>query len=76
MTRRYSIVLEPDLEDGGYVVSVPALAGCRTQGQTVEECIARAREAIAVWIADAEDHGEVVPAETERPQVITIDVAA
>jgi predicted RNase H-like HicB family nuclease len=76
MLRHYSIVLEPEPEAGGFSVSVPALPGCHTQGETVEECIANAREAIAAWIADAEDHGEPIPEERVRPQIITVDVAA
>jgi len=74
--RRYTIVLTPDLENGGYVVDVPALPGCHTQGDTLEEAIANAREAIAVWIKSAEKHGEEVPEELAPPQVVTIDVAA
>ncbi|HLZ07843.1 MAG TPA: type II toxin-antitoxin system HicB family antitoxin [Chloroflexota bacterium] len=76
MNRQFSIVLEPELEDGGYSVAVPALPGCRTQGESVEECIERAREAIAAWIADAQANGDPIPSETIRPQVVTIDVAA
>ncbi|HEX5418070.1 MAG TPA: type II toxin-antitoxin system HicB family antitoxin [Chloroflexota bacterium] len=74
--REYSIILEPNPEEGIYTVTVPALPVCMTQGKTVEECIARAKEAIAAWIADAEAHGEPIPTETMRPQVITVDVAA
>ena len=74
--RQYTIILEPEPEEGGYNVSVPALPGCRTQGETVDECIERAKEAIATWIADAEAVGEPIPAEVVRPQAITIDVAA
>ena len=74
--RQYTLILEPEPEEGGYSVTVPALPGCRTQGETIEECIERAREAIAAWIADAEDSGEPIPVETVRPQAITIDVAA
>jgi len=66
--KKYTIILEPDLEEGGYTVTVPALPGCITQGETVEQCIERAREAIA--------NGEPVPEEVERPQMVTIDVAA
>ncbi len=33
----YTIVVEPD-QTGAFVVSVPALPGCFTQGRTVEEC--------------------------------------
>jgi antitoxin HicB len=74
--RRYTIILEPDLEEGGYTVTVPALPGCITQGETVEQCIERAREAIEGYIASLEADGLPIPEETERPQMITINVAA
>ncbi len=74
--RRYTILLTPDTEDGGYVVDVPALPGCHTQGDTLEEAIANAREVIAGWIEDAKKHGEGIPEEAAAPQAITIDVAA
>ena len=73
--RTYTIVLEPE-ETGGFMVSVPALPGCFTQGQTVEECRDRAIEAIAVHIAGLEADGEVVPEETGQPQLLTVTVAA
>ena len=74
--RTYSIILDPDEEEGGYTVRVPALPGCLTQGETVEQCIERAKEAIAVWVRSAQRHGEPIPEEHEHPQVITIRVAA
>jgi predicted RNase H-like HicB family nuclease len=74
--RRYTIVLTPDFDEGGYVVDVPVLPGCHTQGDSLEQAIANAREAIAVWIKSAEQHGEDIPEEQAPPQVITIDVAA
>jgi predicted RNase H-like HicB family nuclease len=73
---RYTIILEPDPDEGGYAVTVPALPGCITQGETVEQCIERAKEAIAGFIEGLRLAGESVPEETERPQAITIDVAA
>ena len=42
---RYTVLLEPE-EDGGCVVSVPALPGCISQGDTREEALANIREAI------------------------------
>ncbi len=33
---RYTIVLDPDVEEGGYTVTVPALPGVVTQGETVD----------------------------------------
>ena len=74
--RKYTIILEPDDYDGGYTVTVPALPGCITQGETVSQCIERAQEAITGYIKSLELAGEPVPSETERPQAITIDVAA
>lgn len=74
--RKYTIILEPDNDEGGYTVTVPALPGCITQGETIEECIQRAQEAIIGYIESLIAHGEPVPLEAERPQMITIDIAA
>ena len=43
--RTYTIIVEP-AEEGGYTVTVPALPGCVTQGETISQCIERAQEAI------------------------------
>ncbi len=74
--RRYTILLTQDPEDGGYTVRVPALPGCNTQGDTIEEAISNAREAIAVYLADLEASGEPIPEEAAPTQAIVIDVAA
>lgn len=76
MMRQYTIIMEPDTEEGGYTVTVPALPGCITQGDTVEQCIERAHEAIAGYIESLLADGLPIPEETERPQMITINVAA
>jgi predicted RNase H-like HicB family nuclease len=77
-TRHYSytIILDPDPDEGGYTVTVPALPGVVTQGDTLEEAIARAGEAIQCHIEGLLADGEPVPEERERPQAITIHVAA
>ncbi len=61
--RKYTIILEPDTEAGGYTVTVPALPGCITQGETIEQCIERAREAITGYIESLRVVGETVPEE-------------
>lgn len=43
---RLDILLTPDLYDGGYTVTVPALPGVVTDGRTIDEALANAREAI------------------------------
>lgn len=55
------VILIPDKESGGYVVEVPSLPGCHTQGDTIEEALANAQEAIKLWIEDALEHGEEIP---------------
>ena len=58
--RTYRILLTPE-EEGGFSVSVPALPGCFTEGETIEEAIAMAKEAIALYIESLEEDGEPVP---------------
>lgn len=73
---QYSIILHPDTEEGGYTVTVPALPGCVTQGETLEEAIAMAKDAIRLHIEGLIDVGESIPEEREHPQAIIINVAA
>ena len=48
---RYAVVLERE-PDGGYVVSVPALPGCVSQGDTRAAALANIREAIELYLED------------------------
>jgi antitoxin HicB len=73
---RYTIILHPDIEEGGYTVTVPALPGCVTQGETIEEAIAMAKDAIRLHIESLIADGEPVPEEHEPAQAIIINVAA
>lgn len=72
----YTIILEPDLEEGGYTVTVPALPGCVTQGETIEEAIMMAKDAIRLFIETLAENGEAVPEEHAHPQMLTITIAA
>lgn len=74
--REYTIILEPDLEEGGYTVIVPALPGCVTEGDTVEAAIANAQDAIAGYIESLKLAGEPIPEETVSPQIAKIRIAA
>ncbi len=58
--RTYRILLTPE-DEGGFSVSVPALPGCFTQGETIEEAIEMAKEAISVYIESLEQDGEPIP---------------
>jgi antitoxin HicB len=62
---RYTVVLERE-EDDGYVVSVPALPGCVSQGNTRTEALKNIREAIELYVEDCRDAGDPVPTEAGR----------
>lgn len=62
---RYTVLLERE-DDGGYVVSVPALPGCISQGDTRDEALANIREAIALYIEDCRAAGDPAPTETGK----------
>jgi len=52
-------VLIHDAEEGGYWAEVPAIPGCATQGETIEELLANLREAIegCLLVAELEPKG-------------------
>jgi antitoxin HicB len=59
---RYTVVLEQE-EDGGYVVSAPALPGCVSQGDNRAEALNNIREGIALYVQDCRDAGDPVRSE-------------
>ena len=56
----YKIQLRKE-EEGGYTVIVPALPGCITYGEDVDEALTMAKEAIELYIEELQDRGEPVP---------------
>ena len=72
MVARYTVLLYP--EEGGYSVVVPALPGCVTQGDTIDEVLAMAREAIEGHVAILRDLGREVPEEDVSLLVATLQV--
>lgn len=60
MHYNYKILLTKE-DEGGYMVTVPALAGCITQGDTIDEALIMAQEAIELYIEELKARGENVP---------------
>ena len=52
---KFQVVIEEDLEDGGYVVHCPALKGCWSQGDTIEEALGNIKEAIVGYLKTLND---------------------
>ena len=55
---KFIVVLEP-AEEGGFNVSVPALDGCFTQGESEEESLKNAKEAILCYLEGMEKVNEI-----------------
>jgi predicted RNase H-like HicB family nuclease len=61
-THRYTIILERET-DGGFHAFCPALKGCHSQGDTLDEALANIREAIEAYLESMETQGEPIPRE-------------
>lgn len=64
-TYTYTVHLDP-AEEGGYVVTVPALPGCITQGETYEEALAMAEDCIRGFLEALVKAGQTIPREVEQ----------
>jgi predicted RNase H-like HicB family nuclease len=69
-TMTYTVVLERN-EGGGYTVTVPALRGCVTQGDTIAQALDRAREAIECHLEALASLGKRIPTD---PKVLHLDL--
>ena len=66
---KFNIILE-SAEEGGFNVTVPALDGCYTQGETEKEALDNAREAIFCYLEGLEKVNQIKTA----PQTITKEI--
>jgi len=59
----YPLIVEPLSEEdgGGFAARAPDLPGCMSDGETPEEAVVNARDAILQWIEAAHDLGHAVP---------------
>ena len=61
MSKSYKMEVEPDVDEGGFVVSYPDLPGCMTCGDTIEQACANAEDAKRCWIEAALEEGITIP---------------
>ncbi len=75
----YRVMLEPDRDDGGFNVIIPAFPMAHTQGDNVEDALRNAREVIELELGYLVDKGLPVPpsdAENVRLERVTVPVPA
>ena len=71
--RSFTVVLSPDQELGGFSVTVPALPGAVSAGQTRDEALANIKESMEGWLEAAIESGW--DAQPETPELILADIA-
>ncbi|MCR4318395.1 MAG: type II toxin-antitoxin system HicB family antitoxin [Planctomycetes bacterium] len=57
---KYRVKIERD-EDGIFIVTVPSLPGCISDGKTRKEALKNISEAIELYIESLEEHGDAIP---------------
>jgi antitoxin HicB len=70
----YSLILEPQ-EGGGFTVLVPALPEVVTEGDSEQEALANAGEAIQAVLAYRQEQGMAPPSDV-HPEIRQVTVAA
>jgi len=70
---KYTVVLLADAEKG-YTAVVPALPGCVSEGDSVEEALDMAAEAISLYLESAQEHGEEVLVEIPGTLIVEVEV--
>ena len=68
MKYAYPAIFTP-AENGEFDVQVPNLPGCGTCGKNLADAIFMAEDAVSMWLWDAENNGEDIPAPGDLPQV-------
>jgi antitoxin HicB len=66
-SRTYTFVFEP-AEEGGFVVTCPTLRGLVTEGDTLDEARAMARDALQGYLESLLARGEAVPPSDAPPR--------
>jgi len=56
----YSVVVH-EADEGGFWVEVPALPGCYSQGESIDEALSNVREAISLYLESLRDEGKDAP---------------
>lgn len=74
-TRTFAVVLEPDEQEGGFTVIVPALPGVISEGDSAEEALENARDAIRLCLEDLAEQGQMIPQSDDGVRLERVEIA-
>ena len=69
---RFTVILEKD-ENGVYVATVPALPGCISDGNSVEEAMSNIKGTISGFIEDMKADGETIPHDVDMIGIVELN---
>ncbi len=58
---KYEVIIYWSKEDDAYIAEVPQLAGCAAHGDSQEEALRNAQDAIGLWLETAKEFGDPIP---------------
>lgn len=70
----YTVIFEK-AKEGGYIVYVPMLSGCMTQGETFEEAKDNIKDAIGAYLKVLKEDGDEIPVEGKEHIAATVAIA-
>ena len=70
---KFTVILEPEA-DSSYSVVCPAIPGCASQGNSLEEALANIREAILLCLEVRKDQS--LPPPEETPEIVAEEIRA
>lgn len=71
----YSVIIH-EAEEGGHWVEVPALPGCYSQGESIEETLENVKEAIALYLEAIMDDKRDIPRNSDVVFQVTVPLNA
>ena len=75
ITIDYSVIVH-EAEEGGYWVEAPALPGCYSQGETLDDALDNVKEAIALYLEALMDDDRRIPMDSDVVFHVTVPVEA
>jgi antitoxin HicB len=75
---RYTAVFEP-AEEGGFIVTFPAIPGLATQGESLDEARAMAADCLLAYLESLQKDGEPMPYEAPEGPIterLTVELAS
>lgn len=69
----YTVHIE-SAEEGGFVAYFPALPGCQTQGETLDEVVAMAKDALVGFLQTLQERGQPIPEELTTSKHVGFEI--